>query len=441
MKRIIKELQKKRNISDIKRSMLISGMLKPLSLIVNFIYTPALLNYLGNEKYGLWATILSVITWINYCDIGIGNGLRNILTKELTEEKYGNAKKTISTAYIILSAVSFMLLIILGIFSVFFDWKNAFNTKQELGNIMLVSLIFICINFVLALGNIVLYALQISEYIAILNLSTNIINLLGVIFLSFFTKENMLYIAILFGLSTSITYGFNNICIFRKYEFLRPNWKSFDPQKIYDLTSIGILFFMLQISGLIMSTTDNILVTHFFGATEVTPFNISYKLFNVIKGIYFALIIPIWSRTTKAMVENDIKWVKQMLRKIQTFICLFLFFYILMIILFDPISYTWLQKELVYPKGLVSITALSIFADMVSYTYAYILNGMSRLKIQLIIGLLQAIMNIPLSIFFAKICGMEAIGIRLATAILFIFSGAVYAISANNFVKKTETIL
>ena len=58
--------------------------LKTTNLLLTFVYTPLLLNYLGDEKYGLWSILLSVITWINYCDVGIGHGLRNVPIKRFS---------------------------------------------------------------------------------------------------------------------------------------------------------------------------------------------------------------------------------------------------------------------------------------------------------------------------------------------------------------------
>ena len=93
-----------------ERSGLISALLKPVGMVLSLIYTPMLLHYLGSEKYGLWATILSVISWINYFDVGIGNGLRNTVTANIEAGEYAEAKKNVSTAYVILSGVSFVIL-------------------------------------------------------------------------------------------------------------------------------------------------------------------------------------------------------------------------------------------------------------------------------------------------------------------------------------------
>ena len=80
------------------RSMGLNVLIRPISILINIIYTPLLLNYLGDEKYGIWVTILSIINWVNFCDIGIGNGLRNILGKEIVKSQFQEARKTVSTA-------------------------------------------------------------------------------------------------------------------------------------------------------------------------------------------------------------------------------------------------------------------------------------------------------------------------------------------------------
>lgn len=81
------------------RSSFINLLLKPVNLILTLVYTPLLLSYLGDTRYGLWAIILSIISWVNYCDIGIGHGLRNILAKEFTCSDWKKQKNNFNSIY------------------------------------------------------------------------------------------------------------------------------------------------------------------------------------------------------------------------------------------------------------------------------------------------------------------------------------------------------
>ena len=107
---VMERIRKK--ISGTEKSGFINMLIKPISMVISLIYTPMLLAFLGDEKYGLWATLLSIINWINYFDVGIGNGLRNLLSKEIASKDYDEAQKSVSTAYIVLSGISLVVLIL-----------------------------------------------------------------------------------------------------------------------------------------------------------------------------------------------------------------------------------------------------------------------------------------------------------------------------------------
>lgn len=45
-----------------------------LSIIISLLLVPVTLNYLNSYEYGVWLTLSSILVWINYFDIGLGNG-------------------------------------------------------------------------------------------------------------------------------------------------------------------------------------------------------------------------------------------------------------------------------------------------------------------------------------------------------------------------------
>lgn len=53
------------------------------------------------------------------------------------------------------------------------------------------------------------------------------------------------------------------------------------------------------------------------------------------------------------------------------------------------------------------------------------INGMGGVNGAMLLGVLQGILNIPLSIYFAKVVGMGIVGIRMGTLVVVLF-GAVF---------------
>lgn len=106
------------NRFDILKKQVSFGMIyKILSMCLSYISIPLFLKYLGQQDYGLWMTIFSIVSWVYTFDLGIGNGLKNKLTESLTKKNYNEAREYITTGYIVLgiTAICILILGIIGI--------------------------------------------------------------------------------------------------------------------------------------------------------------------------------------------------------------------------------------------------------------------------------------------------------------------------------------
>lgn len=83
-------------------NVILSFLFKGFSISIYFIMVPITLDYLDANKYGIWLTINSIIAWVGFFDIGIGNGLRNKLSEALANDDLELSKTYISTTYFIL---------------------------------------------------------------------------------------------------------------------------------------------------------------------------------------------------------------------------------------------------------------------------------------------------------------------------------------------------
>lgn len=420
------------------KSAIINVMLKPISIILGLIYTPLLLSYLGDTQYGLWSTVLSIISWVNYCDVGIGHGLRNLLAKEFAEKQYEKAKSTITTAYIILTTISFILLCI-SIISVFtVNWHKVFNTEIDMTLPLGISFVFICINFVLALSNNVLYALQLAEQVSVRNCLTQLLNIVGILLLMKYSSGSLVLISILFGATTTVIYICTSVKLIIERKELRPSISFFNKDKINEIANIGVKFFIIQVACIALYTVDNLLITNLFGGAAVTPFNITYKAFNTLYSFLIALCAPFWSMTTKAFTTGDIQWIKQARKKLNFAACLFIFAFILLAVVFKPLAYIWIGRSLDYPVALVVVMCVYYCLYTIVTVNVQIINGTGLINFQLVLMVLMGIANIPFSIFLAKTCGLGIVGIRLATTILMGIGAIAFPLNLNFILKKYQ---
>lgn len=426
------------NIESTDRSAFINMALKPLSAVLSLVYTPILLAYLGDEKYGLWATILSFITWINYFDIGIGNGLRNLLTVLLSEKNGVKIKKAISTAYVMLSVISFVILVFLICIAYIADWSIILSTMIPMRNVIIITFAFVCINFVLSLSNVVFYALHRPEYVSFRGCIAQFANIIGLIVLNHFCKGSLIALAILFGCTTTIVYIGNVLILFKKNKNFIPSIMMFDSSMTNEICGIGVQFFIIQMMGLLLFTVDNILITHYLGAIEATPFSIANKVFNTLFSAFAAFIVPYWARTAVAVSNKDINWIKKSIKKVLSVGCCFIGCYIIIGIFFKPVVKIWLQKELTFQPGLIMVMVIFYSIYTLLGVECQFINGTGMIKTQLIVYIIIGLLNIPFSILLGVSLGLGSVGIRIATTVLVLFAVIVLYFDLKRIINKLD---
>ena len=77
----------------------------------------------------------------------------------------------------------------------------------------------------------------------------------------------------------------------------------------------GSEFFVLQISGLLIFNSDNLIVTHYLGPAQVAPYSIAWRLVGF-AAIAQTLITPaLWPAFSEAFTRGDLPWIRQTFRR------------------------------------------------------------------------------------------------------------------------------
>jgi len=98
---------------------------------VSLIVLPISVRYLGNEGYGLMATITAVVGWLQFTNMGIGLGLQNALTEETAKGDKRAQNELVSTA--VLSLMGIGLILIVAGFLIFphVSWASVFRPTTQ----------------------------------------------------------------------------------------------------------------------------------------------------------------------------------------------------------------------------------------------------------------------------------------------------------------------
>jgi O-antigen/teichoic acid export membrane protein len=404
-----------------KRNILIIAILKGCSIAISLFLVPITIHYINPTRYGIWLTLSSIVGWFSFFDIGLGNGLRNKFAEAVATGKYELARTYVSTTYAILTIIIAIVLLIFCCINPFLNWAKILNTPADMaGELSLLALIvfgFFCLQFVLRLITTIITANQQPAKASLFDFMGSLVSLSLIYLLTKTTSGNLIYLGTVFSLTPVLVLTSSSLWFYtHKYKQYAPSVKFVKFHYARDLMNLGIKFFIIQMSAVILYQTSNIIISHLFGPEQVTPYNIAYKYFGIITMAFSMIMVPLWSAYTEAWIKKDISWIKNTIKKLILIWVLIATTVIIMFISSTFIYRMWVGKEIKVPISVSAVMAAYVIINAWCGIFSQFLNGVGKIKLQLYSGIFGALINIPLAIMLAKHLGIY--GVILSTVLL-----------------------
>ncbi len=406
-----------------KKQIIYSFGLKGISIIIGLVYVPLLLDYLDNERYGIWLTLSSIVSWTSLFNAGLINGLRNKFTEAVAKGEHHLAKIYISTTYAILSVIFMIAVILFLIINPFLNWTNILNTSiipsGELSFLALVVFVFYMLQFVFKVISAVLIADQRPALGNAFGPIGNAIILIILIILIKTSKESSLIFLgfILTSVPFLVLLVMSAILFNGRYKKFKPSFKSINFNYAPDLMKLGWKFLLISISSILLFTTTNIIITQYLGPKDVTVYNIAFKYFSIPIMIYSIIMTPIWTAVTEAYVKKDHSWLRNTIKKLNIISASFIIGIMLMLLFSNFIYKTWLGSRVSIPLALSAAMALFSIINVVISPFVQFINGFGKLTLTTYITIFQSVVFIPVAIFFTK-SSLGVSGAVLATCLI-----------------------
>ena len=381
-------------------------------LLANFVVISITLDLLSTKIYGVWITLYTTISWLSFFDLGLGNGMRNLFAVNRAIGNQEKNKQLVSTSYIIVLGIALILLIVGLPFVYYADIARFFNISDiaipDLRCVLSLLVVVTSLQLITKLINSIFLADQKPALSSLIDCSGVVCSLLLLFILKDRLVGSLFNLALIITLPTFIISFIVTLFAFNKnYRKLKPSLKCFNLKISNKLINLGLRFFLIQLSALIILQGSNIIILKFIGAEEVSVFSLVYKYFNVIITIFTLVLTPYWSFFTDSYAKNNYNQLKQGFKQLLiSWLAISMVGVVMWIAL--PFSFKiWLNQELDIPAYLpVSLLLFSIFSNLGS-VFIYFLNGTSSyLNFQLVIVLAFAALLYPLSAYLLPTYGV-----------------------------------
>jgi len=441
---IFNQIKNKRTLLAIK-NIFISFIFKFISMFTMLALVSVSIKYLGKLNYGVWITISSMIGWMGMFDFGLAHGLRNKLTEALAKKDYKNAKSLIISTYVFLFFISFIILIILLLLINNLNWKNFLNLPNNFNmglfyKILILFSIFFVLQFTLKPINAILQAIQWPSIIQVIGTFNSIIIFI-LIYVAYISNLSpaLFYYVLIMGIIPNIGFLLITLYIFYKLKYLRPSLEYFHIKSVKLVSGLGISFFIIQLSLIVVNSSDNIIISHLFGPNEVTLYNVIYKYFSILIITFNVIMAPFWSAITDAYVKKEFNWIKKTIKILLFFLLIEAIIVLMMVMYSEKIIHIWIDKNFFVSKQLVILMGLYTISLGVLTIFSYFSNGIGKIKIQMIAYIIASIVNIPLSIYFGKFLGLGVNGVLIATLICVNFVSLILIIQYIKIINNKAT--
>ncbi len=379
-----------------------SFFIKGWNCIVQFLLVPITLNCLTQYEYGVWLTVNSILIWIDQFDIGLGNGLRNKLAEALAKDERERAKTLVSSTFItlffIIIPIVFAFIGILQVVDCYQFLKVDVTIIPNLKGLLEVLVALMGGTFIFKfIGNIYL-GLQLPAINNLLVVAGQTLSLVVIYILSINGIHSLFVVAVVYTASPLVVYLLSYPATFYKYKFLSPSLRAFDKSELKGLFSLGVTFFFVQVAGLVIFASSNILITNLLSPSDVTLYQISYRYFSLLIMVFTLISAPLWSATTDAYARGDVEWIRKVMEKMRRIMFAFVGCLVLMLLASSLFYKIWVGDKISITWTLSALMAVYVAVLIYSTCYSNVLFGIGKLRMITCVTVLEAIIYIPLAI-------------------------------------------
>jgi O-antigen/teichoic acid export membrane protein len=408
----------------IAEAILAAALTKGTVLLVSLFSVPITVRYLGADQFGLWTTISTTITLLMVLDVGIANTLTNLISEAYAQDNKELAGHYSATAFWMMLLVTCVLGLVGWVAWPFINWGSVFHLKDP--NLQLEASKAIAVAYgVFLLGlpaGLAAKLLGGYQEVRIANIFAAGGSILSLLMIILVVRQHGSLADLIGGYSGAMVAG-GVLCLLWVWIWHKP-WLAPRVSKITvtgakKLMRSGGQFFVIQLAGLVVFNSDNLVIAHYLSPAAVTPYSVTWRLVGYAAALQTLMTPALWPAYAEAYARGDIEWVRKTYWRVMiSTMAVTTIFCAIFIVFGRVIILHWAGSVAVPPQHLIWMMSFWVLLSTLMNNESCLLVAASETKLQAWASAASAIVNLALSIWLVQRIG--AGGVILGTILSYI---------------------
>jgi O-antigen/teichoic acid export membrane protein len=379
------------------------------------------LNAVGNERYGLWITLSSILLFVTFSDFGMGIGMQNIMSYARAQNDKDKLRKSFSTTlafggglFCVLICVAYFLLPFINL-TTWFKYQDKSVGSDILPATQAVFLV-LALGLLSGLVQRAFDSFQEGYYSRVILVISRILSLL-MLFWAVKTKQSLSTFILVSSGVPNLMLFLGILFLYKKHPFLVFKFKDVNKLVFVGIFKTGIVGLGASIAIFLVSSITPIIISSAYGLKESAKYIVLMRLLNFILLFVNMIFLPLWPAVADAHIKKDIQWLNLLYIRInKLFLSIGLPIFITLLLTSRTLILLWTGKASVLPSFqlvvvCVSFTIMSVWNTII----CVFLNGMSLFKGQATFGILIAGLSILIAFLNTK--NIDPTGVALIITI------------------------
>ena len=400
------------------------GAARALSSGIALISLPLAVRYLGAERYGVWATITTTVVWINLLDLGIANTLTNSISRAYALGDRQAAGRWFTNALVLTGGMTALAAGACALLFPQVNWMRLLNVSApaSAAEVEHTAAAAVALMLLALPCNLVSKLLAGYQELHRNNYATCAGAVAGLCGLALGIALHV-SMPVLFVMSagclTFTSLAMLTAVVAWQKPWLMPRLSFLELSSIKELLRSGSSFFLIQVAAVVVFSSDNLIVSHYLGASEVTPYSITWRVVGFVAVLQSLIFPALWPAYSEAYAKQDYRWIRRTFGITMAGTVALNLLCVAVLLLFGRgLIRMWAGPAAVPSASLLLAMCLWALVSGFMTVESCLLAALNRIREQAVLSIVAAGVNVALSLIWVRQIG--ALGVIAGTIVSYL---------------------